>query len=53
MVKVASETISDAKLYGRFFDLVERYLDDVKPDEEVLEKPTTAAPVTATQQEET
>ena len=53
MVKVASETISDAKLYGRFFDLVERYLDDVKPDEEVLEKPTTAVPVTATQQEET
>ncbi|MBC3832827.1 DUF2242 domain-containing protein [Undibacterium amnicola] len=53
MVKVASETISDAKLYGRFFDLVERYLDDVKPDEEVLEKPTTAAPVSATQQEET
>lgn len=53
MVKVASETISDAKLYGRFFDLVERYLDDVKPEEEVLEKPTTAVPVTATQQEET
>jgi hypothetical protein len=34
MVKVASETIADAKLYGRFFDLVERYLDDVKKSDE-------------------
>ncbi len=39
MVKVASETIADAKLYGRFFDLVERYLDDVKRYEEELTKP--------------
>ncbi|GGX24679.1 hypothetical protein GCM10011282_33360 [Undibacterium macrobrachii] len=52
MVKVASETISDAKLYGRFFDLVERYLDDVKPDDEAVEKPTTTAPVTSTEQEQ-
>lgn len=50
MVKVASETISDAKLYGRFFDLVERYLDDVKP-EEVIEKPSAASTAT-TQQEQ-
>ncbi|MBC3873893.1 DUF2242 domain-containing protein [Undibacterium sp. LX15W] len=33
MVKVASETISEAKLYERFYDLVERYLDDVKVPE--------------------
>ncbi|MFA9273345.1 MAG: DUF2242 domain-containing protein [Candidatus Aquirickettsiella gammari] len=33
MVKVASETISEAKLYERFYDLVERYLDDVKNPE--------------------
>ena len=52
MVKVASETISDAKLYGRFFDLVERYLDDVKQDEEVIEKTPAAAPVTPVQQEQ-
>lgn len=29
LVKVASETISDAKLYARYFELVDRYLDDV------------------------
>jgi hypothetical protein len=52
MVKVASETISDAKLYGRFFDLIERYLDDVKPDEEIVEKTPAAAPVTPIQQEQ-
>lgn len=33
LVKVASETISDAKLYGRFFDLLERYMDDVRVSE--------------------
>ena len=33
LVKVASETISDAKLYGRFFDLLERYMDDVRANE--------------------
>jgi hypothetical protein len=50
MVKVASETIADAKLYGRFFDLVERYLDDVKKTDEVeTVSPTTAAPNPPTQ----
>lgn len=39
MVKVASETIAEAKLYGRFFDLVERYLDDVKRYDEEQTKP--------------
>lgn len=34
LVKVASETISDAKLYARYFELVERYLDDVNDDKE-------------------
>jgi len=38
MVKVASETIADHKLYSRFFDLIERYLDDVKKPEEPEEK---------------
>lgn len=41
MVKVASETISDAKLYARYFELVERYLDDVN------EEPETTVPNTA------
>lgn len=39
LVKVASETISDAKLYGRFFDLLERYMDDVR----ATETPTTSS----------
>lgn len=39
MVKVASETIAEAKLYGRFYDLVERYLDDVRKSEVEAEKP--------------
>lgn len=30
LVKVASETISDAKLYSRFYELLERYMDDVR-----------------------
>lgn len=34
LVKVASETISDAKLYARYFELVDRYLDDVNSDTE-------------------
>lgn len=35
MIKIASETIADASLYKRFFDLVERYLDDAdKPLDE-------------------
>lgn len=34
LVKVASETISDAKLYARYFELVDRYLDDVNEDKE-------------------
>jgi hypothetical protein len=38
MVKVASETISDAKLYTRFFDLLDRYLDNVKSAPEAQEE---------------
>jgi hypothetical protein len=35
---VASETISDAKLYTRFFDLLDRYLDNVKSAPEAQEE---------------
>ncbi len=53
MVKVASETIADAKLYGRFFDLVERYLDDVKKSDEAENAATsTAAPSQPAQQKQ-
>jgi len=34
LVKVASETISDTTLYARYFELVERYLDDVNVEPE-------------------
>jgi len=33
LVKVASETISSGRLYKRFFELVERYLDDTPAKE--------------------
>jgi len=33
LVKVASETISSGRLYKRFFELVERYLDDAPAKE--------------------
>ncbi|MBR7801016.1 DUF2242 domain-containing protein [Undibacterium fentianense] len=52
MVKVASETISDAKLYSRFYDLVERYLDDVKkPDSEMSQLHSPAPQEPAKEQE--
>lgn len=52
MVKVASETIADAKLYGRFFDLVERYLDDVKKtDPTDNSAPTSVTPTTTPAQQ--
>lgn len=41
LVKVASETISDAKLYARYFELVDRYLDDVESDKESAVTATT------------
>lgn len=51
MVKVASETISEAKLYERFYDLVERYLDDVKTPESPTEPASAKAePVSETNQ---
>lgn len=34
LVKVASETLSDPKLYARYFELVERYLDDVNEEKQ-------------------
>ncbi|TXI89664.1 MAG: DUF2242 domain-containing protein [Burkholderiaceae bacterium] len=37
MVKVTSETISDAKLYSRFYELLERYMDDVRNDTVIAE----------------
>lgn len=42
LVKVASETMSDPKLYARYFELVERYLDDVNEEPETT-MPNTAA----------
>lgn len=51
MVKVASETISEAKLYERFYDLVERYLDDVKkPEAQTEPSSAKAEPATETNQ---
>ncbi|WMW81467.1 DUF2242 domain-containing protein [Undibacterium cyanobacteriorum] len=43
LVKVASETISDAKLYSRFYDLLERYMDDVRVSESPKEVPAPEA----------
>jgi hypothetical protein len=53
MVKVASETIAEAKLYGRFFDLVERYLDDVKkPEDDSIKSELTGMPDKAKEEQQ-
>ncbi|WP_422959820.1 DUF2242 domain-containing protein [Undibacterium sp. Xuan67W] len=47
LVKVASETIPTGDFYGKFFELVERYLDDssVNGDEEIEKKEASVQPV--------
>ncbi|WP_245597858.1 DUF2242 domain-containing protein [Ottowia thiooxydans] len=42
MVKVASETVTDAELYQRFFDLLADHLDSVVPPETTVAPPAPA-----------